>query len=117
MARAADVSARRIGVSPHGPSRSPQRIPVFARFHLRIRDMLGIRWRKWLALCAGVSAAAGLAGSAAATEGGASVYLLGSGGPGAAILPPVEGVFLSNTLYHYQGKAGGDVNFPLGGNV
>lgn len=79
--------------------------------------MARIRWRSGLAMCAGAAAAVGLAGPAAATEGGASVYLLGSGGPGAAIPPPVEGVFLANTLYHYQGKAGGDVDFPLGGNV
>lgn len=55
--------------------------------------------------------------AAAATEGGASVHLLGSGGPGAAILPPIEGVFFANTLYHYDGKAGGSRQFLVGGNL
>lgn len=58
-----------------------------------------------------------VSGRAEATEGGASLYLLGSGGPGAAILPPLEGVFLVNTFYHYDGKAGGDRQFLVGGNL
>jgi hypothetical protein len=72
--------------------------------------------RAFLAL----SAAAGLAvvgAPAAASEGGASMYLLGSGGPGAAILPPIQGVFLANTLYYYSGETGADARLPLGGNV
>jgi len=58
-----------------------------------------------------------LAQPASADEGGASVYLLGSGGPGTAIMPPVQGVFFSNTLYYYSGEAGGDKQFPIGGSV
>lgn len=54
---------------------------------------------------------------AQASEGGTSFYLLGSGGPGAAILPPLEGVFFDNTIYYYHGKAKGDREFLVGGNV
>ena len=74
------------------------------------------------ARAAGVSlgvlfAAAFGAQQAQASEGGASFYLLGTGGPGAAMVPPLEGVFLVNTLYHYDGKAGGDRQFLVGGNL
>jgi len=54
---------------------------------------------------------------AAASEGGASLYLLGSGGPGAAVLPPVEGVFFDNTLYYYDGSAEASRQFVVGGNL
>ncbi len=41
----------------------------------------------------------GLLGAAPAhaSESGSSFYLLGSGGPGAALLPPLQGVFFDNT--------------------
>jgi hypothetical protein len=55
--------------------------------------------------------------AAQASEGGASVYLLGTGGPGAAVLPPVEGVFLANTVYYYSASADSGKQFPLGGNL
>lgn len=58
-----------------------------------------------------------MAGQASASEGGASVYLLGSGGPGAAVLPPLPGVYLADTQYYYSGDAGGDREFVIGGNV
>src|SRR6476659_6158550 len=58
-----------------------------------------------------------LAGKAQASEGGASFYLLGSGGPGAAILPPIRGIFFDNTLLHYSGKSQGSKNFVIGGNL
>jgi hypothetical protein len=58
-----------------------------------------------------------LAEQAQASEGGASIYLLGSGGPGAAILPPIQGVFFENTLYDYSGSAEAGRNFQVGGNV
>jgi hypothetical protein len=54
---------------------------------------------------------------AQASEGGTSFYLLGSGGPGAAILPPVQGVFFDNTTYYYSGKASTNRQFVVGGNV
>lgn len=57
------------------------------------------------------------ASAALAGEGGASFYLLGSGGPGAADLPPLTGIFFDNTAYYYPGKAGGDREFVVGGNV
>lgn len=64
------------------------------------------------------AAATAIAGAPArASEGGASFYLLGSGGPGAAVLPPVRGIFLDSTFYYYDGSAGGSRQFPLGGNI
>lgn len=66
----------------------------------------------------GVVIAGMLFGQAAqATEGGASMYLLGSGGPGAAVMPPIEGLFFANTAYYYDGKASGGRNFLVGGNL
>lgn len=67
--------------------------------------------------CGVAMAGALLAGEASASEGGASVYLLGSGGPGVAILPPLAGIFFSTTQYHYDGSAEGGRQFPVGGNV
>jgi hypothetical protein len=58
-----------------------------------------------------------LAHGAHASEGGASFYLLGSGGPEAAIMPPLEGVFLTNTAYYYHGEASVGRDFQIGGNV
>ena len=64
------------------------------------------------------AAAAILAASPAkASEGGASFYLLGSGGPGAAVMPPVEGIFFDNTFYFYSGEASADRQFVVGGNL
>ncbi|MEI9891129.1 MAG: hypothetical protein WDN45_11690 [Caulobacteraceae bacterium] len=60
----------------------------------------------------GLLASAALSGRAAASEGGASFYLLGSGGPEAAVLPPVKGVFFDNQLYAYSGNGGGGKAFP-----
>lgn len=56
-------------------------------------------------------------GHALASEGGASVYLLGSGGPGTAVLPPLQGIFFATTQYYYNGEAGADRQFTVGGNV
>ena len=52
-----------------------------------------------------------------ATESAASLYLLGSGGPGNAIMPPLQGVFFDNQVYYYKGSAGADKRFVVGGNV
>lgn len=60
---------------------------------------------------------AALAAPATASESGASFYLLGSGGPGAAVLPPLEGLFFDSTFYLYGGDAKSDRNFTIGGNV
>jgi len=54
---------------------------------------------------------------ALASEGGASLYLLGSGGPGAAVLPPVEGVFFDSTFYWYDGNAEATRQFVVGGDL
>lgn len=62
-------------------------------------------------------AASMLANQASATEGGASLYLLGSGGPGTAEMPPLEGVYLDNTIWVYSGEAKADRQFVVGGNV
>ena len=58
-----------------------------------------------------------LASDAHASEGGASLYLLGSGGPEAAVMPPVQGVYVDNTVYYYDGSGGGGKQFEVGGNV
>ncbi len=58
-----------------------------------------------------------LATQAQASENAASLYLLGSGGPGAAILPPVRGVFVDSTMYFYSGSAGGGRTFNFNGNL
>jgi hypothetical protein len=67
--------------------------------------------------CAGAAAVALWACCARASESGASLYLLGSGGPEAAIMPPLPGVFLDNTAWYYQGDGGGGRTFNFGGNV
>ena len=64
-----------------------------------------------------VAAAIAAATPAQASEGGASFYLLGSGGPGAAELPPVTGLFFDNTLYYYTAQSSGSREFVVGGNV
>jgi hypothetical protein len=57
------------------------------------------------------------ASPALADENGSSVYLLGSGGPGAAVLPPLPGVYIDNTIYIYSGGSSSDRDFVIGGNV
>jgi hypothetical protein len=52
-----------------------------------------------------------------ATENGASFYLLGSGGPQVAVLPPVAGVFVTNTFFYYQGQTGGNKPLIFNGNI
>ncbi|MXO60186.1 transporter [Altererythrobacter salegens] len=57
------------------------------------------------------------ASPALASEGGTSFYLLGSGGPGAAVAPPVEGIFIDNTVYIYDGSAKVSKEFVVGGQI
>lgn len=57
------------------------------------------------------------AGPAHASEGGTSFYLLGSGGPGNAVLPPVEGLFLDDMFYYYSGRASVSREFVVGGSL
>ena len=54
---------------------------------------------------------------ASASEGGASFYLLGSGGPGAGMLPPLRGIFFDSTFFYYDGGTRADRQFTLGGNL
>jgi hypothetical protein len=56
------------------------------------------------------------AGAATAAEGGAGFYLLGSKGPGAAIMPPA-GVFFQNDFYYYSGDLGGGKKLQTGGKL
>ena len=67
--------------------------------------------------CGVAAAAALLAGQARASEGGASLYLLGSGGPRAAETPPFKGLYFDNVVYYYDGSADGAKHFVVGGNV
>src|SRR6478752_3954603 len=76
--------------------------------------------RRHLAPALGAGLAVALvmgAPQAQASEGGASLYLLGSGGPGNAVMPPLRGVFFDNEVYYYKGELGGTKKIPLGGNV
>ncbi len=52
-----------------------------------------------------------------ATEGGASIYLLGSGGANAAVQPPVEGVYVDSSYYFYDGSISADKSLVVGGKV
>jgi len=56
-------------------------------------------------------------GSALATEGATNFYLLGQRGQGAAVLPPVEGVFFALPNYYYSGDQSRNRNLELGGTV
>ena len=82
---------------------------LFPKFPVR-------RFGRHLGWVAAIAAAA-CAQQALASEGGASLYLLGSGGPGAAEMPPLKGVFLDNEAYYYKGSAKGDKQFLVGGNL
>lgn len=62
-------------------------------------------------------AALAAAGPAAAAENALSWYLLGLRGPGAAVAPPVEGVFLQNDLYRYMGAVRREVSLPYGTSI
>lgn len=72
--------------------------------------------RRWTFFLAG-SALIVSPQTASASEGGVSFYMLGTGGPGAAMLPPLEGVFFDNTSYFYDGGAGASRPFIIGGKV
>lgn len=69
------------------------------------------------ALAAAPFALTVLATAAHADEGGASIYLLGSGSPNAAVLPPLPGVYLDNSFYIYDGDIGASKDFILNGRV
>lgn len=56
-------------------------------------------------------------GAAHAAEGGATVYLLGSGTPGTAIMPPLEGIYYSMPVYLYEGDASASRQFVVNGRV
>lgn len=68
---------------------------------------------------AGIAALIFGAGTASASEGGASFYLLGSGGPSNAQLPPLPGLFFDTTTYIYDGSASAsaDRQFVVVGNL
>ena len=70
-----------------------------------------------LLLASGTAVSLAWPSSALASEGGASFYLLGSGGPGAAEMPPLTGVFFDSTLYIYDGSAQAERQFVIGGNL
>jgi hypothetical protein len=54
---------------------------------------------------------------AQADENGSSVYLLGTGGPGAALLPPLPGIYIENDIFIYDGGSTSTKDFVIGGNV
>jgi hypothetical protein len=67
--------------------------------------------------CAVLAACAVSAGQAAASEAGTNVYLLGTGGPESAIMPPLKGVYFDDQTYYYNGAAGASKQFQIGGLV
>ncbi|PNU04015.1 SphA family protein [Novosphingobium guangzhouense] len=73
--------------------------------------------RTMLAAAVGAAALFALPGAAHATESGASLYLLGSGGPGTAVMAPVEGVYFDNVIWVYDGSASAQRSFPINGNI
>ena len=56
-------------------------------------------------------------GSAFAAEGGTSFYLLGQRGQGAAIRPPVEGVFFALPNYVFSASVSGSQALDIGGAI
>jgi len=64
-----------------------------------------------------VAALAAAALPASAAENGIGWYLLGLRGPGAAVAPPVDGIFIQNDIYHFTGAAKKEKNLPLGAYV
>jgi len=58
----------------------------------------------------------GTVGSTHAVEGGKNGYLLGLGGAQAGMLPP-PGVYFQSHKFYYQGDAGPEINFELGGRI
>src|ERR1700677_3271431 len=74
------------------------------------------RWTGLLATCVAIVGGC-WGGQARAVEGGASLYLLGSGGPQTAVLPPVQGIFFDNQVYVYDGSASARKDFVVGGHV
>ena len=53
---------------------------------------------------------------AGATEHGMGMYLLGSKGPMAGVVPG-PGLYFQNDLYYYRAKAGAETKLPMGGKV
>ncbi len=82
---------------------------------VRVSEVLFGKRAFWAAALAGCACT--VSSPTHASENGASFYLLGSGGPEAAILPPVEGVFFDNTVYYYSGEAGAERELVVGGDV
>jgi hypothetical protein len=64
-----------------------------------------------------VLAASLAAAPALASENAASLYLLGSGGPGAAILPPLKGVYFDDVSYFDDAAADARRSFLFNGNL
>ncbi len=66
---------------------------------------------------AATALALSMASGAQASEGGTSLYLLGSGGPGAGEAAPVKGLFFGNTVYYYGANPKVNRQFVVGGNI
>ncbi len=84
-------------------------------FTCRARSALASAGRPWLLALSLTCLMA--APAAQATESGASLYLLGSGGPGTAIMPPLEGVYYDKMLWVYDGSASASRSIPVNGNI
>jgi hypothetical protein len=78
---------------------------------------MATRLSKLLPGCCAIAVTLALAGPARADENGASVYLLGTGGPGAALLPPLPGIYIESDIYIYDGHSTSSKDLVIGGNV
>ncbi|WP_228726928.1 SphA family protein [Novosphingobium aureum] len=75
------------------------------------------RWRSVGLSAAGAALAMFVPGVAQATESGVSLYLHGSGGPGTAVMAPLEGVYFDKITWVYDGDAGIERELPVNGRV
>ncbi|MGI9512417.1 MAG: SphA family protein, partial [Anderseniella sp.] len=73
--------------------------------------------RAIIASLVSVFSLAQIADVAIAAEKGIGTYLLGQSGPQAGMLPPVSGVFSTNTVYIYSGGANPSTVFENGGQL
>lgn len=78
--------------------------------------MVDLRIRP-LALGLGALGLFAVAHPAQATENAASLYLLGSGGPGTAVMPPLQGVYLDSFGIFDDMQASAEKQFPFNGSV
>lgn len=74
--------------------------------------------RAALRTCIGAMILSGASAMVAqAAESGKTLYLLGTGGPGTAVMPPFKGVYFDNNFFYYEADAAAGRQFTFGGNL